>query len=199
MERLRLRTDRFEQRVKTQIYCGAPVAQWVERWSSGREFEPRSRRNLLNRERGFIAHSLSLSTFHRPDIPEILLNRTWNRKSSIHPRSIAIRESSWLTCSISRSAKMFKWPCSRGFISDKIVLVTYTSLCQQCSCNDQKELLKQVKWINNTNIISLIAKTIDPKLLSEKRRLLFRNQIYHHQNARCKSSLYPQYVYKFNP
>ena len=38
---------------------GAPVAQWVKRWSvetSGLEFELCSRRNLLNRKRDFIAH-----------------------------------------------------------------------------------------------------------------------------------------------
>ena len=58
---------------------GAPVAQWVKHWPTdvgGHEFEPCSRRNILNRKRGSIAHSLSLSFAHRPDITEILLKRT---------------------------------------------------------------------------------------------------------------------------
>ena len=42
------------------------------------------------RKRSSIAHSLSLSSKHRPDMTEILLKRTYNRKSSIHP--------SWLHC-----------------------------------------------------------------------------------------------------
>ena len=44
--------------------------------SSGSGFGPRSRRNLLNRKRGSIAHSFSLSSAHRPDMPEIVLKRT---------------------------------------------------------------------------------------------------------------------------
>ena len=36
----------------------------------------RSRRNLFNRKRRSIAHSLSLSTSHRPDMTETLLKRT---------------------------------------------------------------------------------------------------------------------------
>ena len=40
------------------------------------EVDPRSRRNLLNRKRGSITHSLSLSSKHRPDMTEILLKRT---------------------------------------------------------------------------------------------------------------------------
>ena len=39
------------------------------------ELEPRSRRNLLNRKLGSIAHSHSLSSAHRPDLTEILLKR----------------------------------------------------------------------------------------------------------------------------
>ena len=39
----------------------------------------------LNRKPGSIAHSLSFSPFHRPNITEILLKKTKNRKSSIHP------------------------------------------------------------------------------------------------------------------
>ena len=43
---------------------------------SGPEFEPRSRRNRLNRKRGCVAHSFSLSPVHCPDMTEILLKRT---------------------------------------------------------------------------------------------------------------------------
>ena len=43
-----------------------------------------SRWVLLNRYRGSIAYSLSLSTSHRP-MTEILLKRTLNRKSTIQP------------------------------------------------------------------------------------------------------------------
>ena len=57
----------------------APVVQWVKRWptdlavvsSSTARFE-----DLFNRKRGSIAHSLSLSSAHRPDMTEILLKRT---------------------------------------------------------------------------------------------------------------------------
>ena len=45
-------------------------------WSSGCEFEPCLRKNLLNRKWGSIAHSISLSTSHCPDMTEILLKRT---------------------------------------------------------------------------------------------------------------------------
>ena len=48
--------------------------------SSGPDLDSYSRRNLLNRKRGSIAHSLSLSTSHRPDMTEIL-----SKRSSIHP------------------------------------------------------------------------------------------------------------------
>ena len=65
---------------------GAPVAQWVKRRPTdlADRVRSRSRRNLLNRKRSSVAHSLSLSTSRRPDIPETLLKRTLNRKSSIH-------------------------------------------------------------------------------------------------------------------
>ena len=39
---------------------------------------------LLNLKRGFIAHNLSLSPAHRPGITGILLNRTFDCKSSIN-------------------------------------------------------------------------------------------------------------------
>ena len=52
--------------------------QWVKRWPTDLpdEFDPRSRKNLLNRKRSSIAHSFSLSTSHRPDMTETLLKRT---------------------------------------------------------------------------------------------------------------------------
>ena len=42
------------------------------------------RRNLLNLKRGSITYSFSLSSSYRPDMTEILLKRTYNRKLSIH-------------------------------------------------------------------------------------------------------------------
>ena len=53
-------------------------------WSEAPVFEPRSRRNLLNRKRGSIAYSLSLSTVHCPDMAKILLKGTRKRKLSIY-------------------------------------------------------------------------------------------------------------------
>ena len=56
---------------------GAPVAQWVSAgpqiWQT--EFDPRSRLNLLNHKQSSIAHSLTLSASHHPDMTEILLKR----------------------------------------------------------------------------------------------------------------------------
>ena len=57
---------------KSSTVVGALVAQWVKRWP---EFYPRSRRNPLNRKWSSIAHCLSLSTSHRPDMTETLLKR----------------------------------------------------------------------------------------------------------------------------
>ena len=55
---------------------GSLVGKALPYWSSsGPEFEPRLRPNLLNRKRGSNAHNLSLSSAHRPDITEILLKR----------------------------------------------------------------------------------------------------------------------------
>ena len=52
------------------------VAQELERWPTGvSEFEPRLKRNLLTHKRGSIAHSLSFSSAHRPDMTDILLQR----------------------------------------------------------------------------------------------------------------------------
>ena len=51
----------------------------------------RSRRNLLNHKRGSIAHSLSLSPTHRPDMTETLLKK--GRKIASHPfKPIVIRQ-----------------------------------------------------------------------------------------------------------
>ena len=54
------------------LHCneGAPVAQWVKRWPADLAV-PILRRNLLNRKRDPIAHSLSLSSAHRPVMTEI--------------------------------------------------------------------------------------------------------------------------------
>ena len=57
-------------------------------WSSCLKFKPRSRRNLLNCKRGSTAHSLLLSSTIHPDMTELLLKRTYNHKSSIHPSFI---------------------------------------------------------------------------------------------------------------
>ena len=60
-----------------RLRLGAPVAQWVKRWPTDLAV-PSSipTRGLLNRKWGSIAHSLSLSTSHRPDMTEILLKRS---------------------------------------------------------------------------------------------------------------------------
>ena len=57
----------------------APVAQWVKRWPTDLAVvssSPARGEDLFNRKRGSIAHSLSLSSAHRPDMTEILLKRT---------------------------------------------------------------------------------------------------------------------------
>ena len=70
-----------------RLRLGAPVAQWVKRWPTdlavpssiptrGEKKTKERKKNLLNRKRGSIAHSLSLSTSHRPDMTEILLKRS---------------------------------------------------------------------------------------------------------------------------
>ena len=55
---------------------GAPVAQWIKRWPTDLAV-PGSipTRGFLDRKRGSIAHSLSLSSAHRPDMTEIPLKR----------------------------------------------------------------------------------------------------------------------------
>ena len=59
----------------------------VKRWPTdlpGLGFEPLSRR-ILNRKRVSIAHNLSLSSAHCHYVTEVLLKRTYNRKSSFIP------------------------------------------------------------------------------------------------------------------
>ena len=58
------------------------MAQWVKRWTTDLAVPSSipTRGEIFNRKPGSIAHSLSLSTSHRPDMTEILLKR-----SSIHP------------------------------------------------------------------------------------------------------------------
>ena len=84
-----------------RLRLGAPVAQWVKRWPTdlavpssiptrGEKKTKEKKKNLLNRKRGSIAHSLSLSTSHRPDMTEILLKR-----SSIYPSFTADKVSAW--------------------------------------------------------------------------------------------------------
>ena len=53
---------------------GAPVAHWFKRWPT--DLAVCLRRGSFHRERGSIAHSLSLSSAHRPDMTEILLKGT---------------------------------------------------------------------------------------------------------------------------
>ena len=60
-------------------FPGAPVAQWVQRWPTDLAVVSSSLargEDLFNRKRGSIAHSISLSSVHRPDMPKILLKRT---------------------------------------------------------------------------------------------------------------------------
>ena len=54
------------------------VAQWVKRWPTDLAVMsslPARGEIFSNRKRGSIAHSLSLSTCHPPDMTEILLKR----------------------------------------------------------------------------------------------------------------------------
>ena len=64
---------------RTPTFSGAPVAQWVKRWPTDLAVvssSPARGEDLFNRKRSSIAHSLSLSSAHRPDMTEILLKRT---------------------------------------------------------------------------------------------------------------------------
>ena len=57
---------------------GAPVTQWVKRWPTDLADRVRSplEAKSSHRKRSSIAHSLSLSTSHCPDMTETLLKRT---------------------------------------------------------------------------------------------------------------------------
>ena len=65
----------------------ALVAQSVKRWPTDLALSGSNpaEGNIFNRKRCSIAHSLSLSNSHRPDMTEILLNRAYNRKLSTQP------------------------------------------------------------------------------------------------------------------
>ena len=54
---------------------GVPVAQWPTDLAVPVPI-PASGGNVFSRKRGCIAHSLSLSSVHRPDLTETLLKRT---------------------------------------------------------------------------------------------------------------------------
>ena len=60
-------------------FTRAPAAQWVKRWPTDLAVpssSPARGEDLFDHKRGSIAHSLSLSPTHRPDMTEILLKRT---------------------------------------------------------------------------------------------------------------------------
>ena len=63
--------------IQNKALSGAPVAQWVKPCLADQAVLssiPRGR-NRFNCKLGSIAHSLSLSPFHHPDITELLLKR----------------------------------------------------------------------------------------------------------------------------
>ena len=63
---------------------GAPVAQKVKHWPAALAvlgLRPAGGENLFNQDLGFIAHSLSFSSSHHPNMTEVLLKRT--KKSHI--------------------------------------------------------------------------------------------------------------------
>ena len=68
----------FSYHVLSSLERGAPVAQWVKRWPTDLADGVRSSLEvkILDRKRSSIAHSLSFSSEHRPDMTEILLKRT---------------------------------------------------------------------------------------------------------------------------
>ena len=56
----------------------SPVAQWVKPWPADLVVvgsSPAGGGDLFNCNRGSIAHSLSISSTHHPDLTEILLKR----------------------------------------------------------------------------------------------------------------------------
>ena len=71
------------------ITSNSPVARYVERSPAGlavRGSRPAGCRNLFSRKRGFIAHNLSLSSIHNPDMTETLLKGSLNAcHTSIRP------------------------------------------------------------------------------------------------------------------
>ena len=63
------------------LALGGLVAQWIRHWPVdlavlGLSSPPPSGENLFNHKQGFIAHSLSLSSTHHPDITKVLMKRT---------------------------------------------------------------------------------------------------------------------------
>ena len=69
---------------------GAPVAQWIKRWPSDLAVLSLSPArgeifSTVNRVLLHTAFHYHQTSAHRPDMTEILLKRTQNRKSSIHP------------------------------------------------------------------------------------------------------------------
>ena len=66
----------------------APVAQWVNHWPTDIADRVRSLLEAKSSqpETGSIAHSLSLSTTHRPDMTKILLKKTY-KSHVFHPYS----------------------------------------------------------------------------------------------------------------
>ena len=80
------------------------------------EFDPHSRRNLLNHKRSSIAHSVSLLSKHRPDMTEILLKgRKIASHLSIQPSTIKqleqMFEMALLLLKENNCAKVFCNPC----------------------------------------------------------------------------------------
>ena len=72
----------FEQRQPCHchwLFLGAPVAQYVKRWSAYLEdagWRPVRGRDLFNRRQGFFADSLSLTPTNLPNMTKILLKRS---------------------------------------------------------------------------------------------------------------------------
>ena len=63
----------------TLYIARSPVTQWVKRWPTDLVVPgsiPALGGDLFNRKRDSIAHSLSLSSVHRPDMTDTLFERT---------------------------------------------------------------------------------------------------------------------------
>ena len=71
--------DQYSSATGAPIYRGTPIAQWVKRWPTDLAVPgsvlPKAE-IFYNRKRSSIAHSLSLSSVHRPDMTKTLLKRT---------------------------------------------------------------------------------------------------------------------------